>query len=181
VAEGSILTEAIRPASAADLAAVVAIYAHYVETSTATFEETVPTRAEMELRWRAVVERGLPFFVAARDGDVVGYAYAALFRQRTAYRFTVEDSIYVRADFGGRGLGRRLLRAVIADCTAGGYRQMVAVIGDSANAASIRLHTSLDFRPVGLLPSTGFKFGRWIDSVYMQRPLGDGDTGSPDG
>ncbi len=181
VAEGSVIRETIRAATAGDVAEILAIYAAYVETSTATFEETVPTRSEMVQRWQAITDRGLPFLVADGAHGISGYAYAAPFRQRSAYRYTVEDSIYVRADATRRGLGARLLAAVIADCETQDYRQMVAVIGDSANVASIRLHAALGFQPAGVLTAAGFKFARWIDSVYMQRALGEGDSSLPAG
>jgi phosphinothricin acetyltransferase len=126
-----------------------------------------------------VLARGLPFIVAELAGAVVGYAYAAPYRLRPAYDYTVEDSIYIDRDALGRGVGRRLLERLIADCAAGGYRQMVAVIGDSGNRASIALHEACGFARVGLLPSVGFKFGRWVDSVLMQRPLGAGDAALP--
>lgn len=176
LARGSI---ALRPAAAADLAAIQAIYAVYVAESTATFEETLPDLAELAQRREAIVARGLPYLVAEAQGAVAGFAYAAPFRLRTAYRYTVEDSIYVRDGMDGRGIGRTLLQAVIDACTALDYRQMIAVIGDSANARSIRLHGRLGFQPAGTLAAAGFKFGRWIDSVYMQRPLGDGDRSLP--
>jgi len=181
VDDGTLVSAVIRPAAVADIAAIRTIYATYVETSTATFEETVPTRAEMADRWRVIVERGLPFVVAEAADGVAGYAYAAPFRQRSAYRFTLEDSIYIRTDAAGQGLGGRLLRAVIAACEAQDYRQMIAVIGDSANLASIRLHAALGFQHAGVLTAAGFKFERWIDSVYMQRALGEGDGNIPAG
>jgi L-amino acid N-acyltransferase YncA len=169
----------IRPARATDMASVREIYGHYVETSCATFEDVVPSEGEMIGRWQAVVERHLPFLVIEDAGTVLGFAYAAPFRQRSGYRYTLEDSIYLAPAASGRGLGRRLLADLISHCEALGFRQMVAVIGDSANLASIRLHASLAFRPAGVLSAAGFKFARWIDSVYMQRPLGDGDRSLP--
>jgi phosphinothricin acetyltransferase len=126
-----------------------------------------------------VLQRGLPYVVAERDGAVVGFAYAAPYRLRPAYDYTVEDSVYVHRDALGRGVGRGLLERLVADCAAAGCRQMVAVIGDSGNGASIALHTACGFARVGLLPSVGFKFGRWVDSVLMQRPLGPGDATPP--
>lgn len=176
---GPLVTAGIFPALADDLPDVQRIYAHYVLTSSATFEEAVPTMAEMEARWNAVIARNLPFLIAKRGSEVVGFAYAAPFRQRSGYRYTVEDSVYVRADAVGEGHGRRLLAAVIEDCAVRGYRQMIAVIGDGANVASRRLHSALGFRHVGVLTATGLKFGRWLDSVYMQRALGEGDRSIP--
>ncbi|GAA0569718.1 N-acetyltransferase family protein [Caenispirillum bisanense] len=171
----------LRPATAADMAQVQAIYAHHVLTGIASFETEPPTVAEMERRRADIAGRGLPYLVATdgAGGPVVGYAYAGLYRPRPAYRHTVEDSVYVAPGQGRRGIGRDLLAAVIARCEALGLRQMIAVIGDSGNAGSIGLHESLGFRRVGLLPSVGFKFGRWVDSVLMQRPLGDGDGSLP--
>jgi phosphinothricin acetyltransferase len=151
-----------------------------VLTGAASFEVVPPDGAELARRRADVLSRGLPYVTATLDGEVVGYAYAAPYRLRPAYRYTLEDSVYVRHDAFGRGVGRTLLRAVIDACAQRGYRQMIAVIGDSANAASIGLHAACGFTRVGLLPSVGFKFGRWIDSVLMQRPLGAGDTTLPE-
>lgn len=169
----------IRPAEPVDMAAVAAIYSHHVLNGLASFELAPPDTAEMTRRYRTVAALGLPYLVAETDGAVVGYAYAARYRERVAYRFTVEDSIYVAPDAGRRGIGHALLAELIDRCTALGYRQMVAVIGDSANVPSIGLHVRLGFRLVGVLPSVGFKFGRWVDSVLMSRALGDGDTSLP--
>lgn len=167
----------LRPARADDAAACLAIYAPQVLTGSATFEEIPPDLAEMARRIAEVQGRDLPWLVAvvdAADGElVVGYAYAAPFRQRSAYRFTLEDSIYVAADRGGQGIGRRLLSALIEICADKGYRQMIAVIGDAGNQASIGLHQGLGFRMIGTLERTGFKLGRWIDTVLMQRSLRD--------
>ena len=162
------------------MAAVAEIYRGYVLDGLASFETDPPSAGEMDLRRRGIQQSGLPYYVAEVDGTVAGYAYAARYRTRTAYRHTVEDSIYVLPDRSGRGVGLALLSALIERCTALGYRQMLAVIGDSGNAASIRLHEKAGFRKVGLLPSVGFKLGRWVDSVLMQRPLGAGDSGLPD-
>lgn len=161
----------VRDATAADIAAVQAIYAHHVLHGTATFEEEPPSMAEMAVRRAAVLNRGLPYLVAGHDGRVVGYSYAALYRDRSGYRFTIEDSVYVDRALVGAGVGRALLSALIERCDRGPWREMIAVIGDSDNAASIALHASLGFRHVGLLQGVGFKFGRWIDSVLMQREL----------
>lgn len=170
----------IRPAADGDLDAVRAIYAHHVATSTGTFEITPPDRAEMARRKAEVAARGLPFLIAVADGAVAGYAYANLYRTREAYRFTVEDSVYVAPDRLRQGVGNRLLARLIEDSAKAGARQMVAVIGGSDNAGSIRLHERQGFARVGLLAAAGFKFGRWCDSVLMQRPLGLGDTTLPD-
>jgi L-amino acid N-acyltransferase YncA len=169
----------IRPARAEDLTAIQAIYGHFVLSGTSSFELVPPDVAEMTRRFADITGRGFPFLVAEIDGTVGGFAYANTYRARAAYDHTVEDSVYVSPTFPRRGLGRGLLGAVIEICTDAGYRQMVAVIGDSANAASISLHRSLGFTRVGLLPSVGFKFGRWVDSVLMQRPLGSGDKTTP--
>ena len=166
---------ALRAAAEGDLAAVAAIYAHHVRTGTATFELEAPDTAEMVRRWLDVTARGLPYLVAFAGGELIGYAYAAPYRARPAYRFTIEDSIYVRADAQGRGVGRALLAQLIDDSARSGARQMIAVIGDAANEASIRLHATLGFRRVGVLSSVGNKFARWLDVVLMQRALGLGD------
>jgi len=163
-----------------DIAAVTTIYGHYVAISLATFEEIAPSPTEMEQRHAAVCAAGLPFIVATdRQDTVLGFAYAAPYRTRSAYRFTVEDSIYVSAEATRRGIGGALLAALIERCAAARFRQMVAVIGDSANAASIALHAKLGFERIGLMPAVGFKEGRWIDCVMMQRALGDGATTLP--
>jgi L-amino acid N-acyltransferase YncA len=164
----------VRPAAPADMAQIQAIYAYHVRSSLATFEVEPPAIGEMTRRHADVVGRGLPYLVAELDGRLLGYGYAAPYRSRPAYRYTIENSIYVAEDSRGHGVGRAVLAAVIARCESLGYRQMVAVIGDSANMASIGLHKSLGFQQVGLLPAVGFKFGRWVDSVLMQRSLGAG-------
>jgi phosphinothricin acetyltransferase len=171
---------AIRPAEAGDIAALQAIYAWHVRNGAASFEEQPPEPAEFERRWRAIAELGLPYLVACdARGAPLGYAYAGPYRPRSAYRFTVEDSIYLDRAATGRGIGRALLAAVIAGATAAGKRQMLAVIGDSGNAASVGLHAALGFAPVGTFRAVGFKFGRWVDSVLMQRALGPGDGTLP--
>jgi phosphinothricin acetyltransferase len=147
----------------------------------ASFEEVPPDEAELERRRGDIVARGLPYLVGVSGGRIRGYAYAAPYRARSAYRFSVEDSVYVAPDAVGQGVGRALLAEVIRRCTALGLRQMVAVIGDSGNGASIRLHESLGFRHAGLLRSVGFKHGRWVDSVLMQLALGAGDGTLPPG
>jgi L-amino acid N-acyltransferase YncA len=169
----------VRPAVPADLAAVQAIYAHAVSTGMASFEEVPPSLEEMRRRYDDVVAHGLPYLAAELDGRLAGYGYCTLYRTRSAYRYSLEDSIYVDKDFHGRGIGRAILGELIARCERLGYRQIIAVIGDSANAASIGLHASLGFLRVGTLRSSGFKFGRWVDSVLMQRPLGPGDGTPP--
>ena len=168
----------LRPATAADAAALAALYAPHVASGTATFELEPPDASEMERRWRDVAGRGLPYLVAVSDSEVLGYAYAAPYRPRAAYRFTLEDSIYLRDDARGKGIGRALLTALIDACERFGARQMIAVIGDSGNAASIGVHAALGFRHVGVLGSVGNKFSRWLDVVLMQRALGPGD-GAP--
>ncbi len=169
----------VRPATLADMADVAAIYGIYALTGTATFEEQAPDTAEMQRRFEAIAGQSLPYLVAVEGGRVCGFAYAALFRQRSAYRFTVEDSIYIHPECTGRGLGRRLLADLVTRSEALGLRQMVAVIGDSDNRASIGLHASLGFAAAGQLASVGFKFGRWLDVVFMTRPLGSGDCTVP--
>lgn len=161
----------VRASVEADLEAVCALYAHHVLTGTATFEEVPPSAADLYERRAEVLRQGLPHLVAEAAGEVVGYAYAGPYRARSAYRFSVEDSVYLRPDVQGRGIGKALLREVIAHCEAGPWRQMVAVIGDSANVASVRLHERLGFSTVGTLRGVGFKFGRVLDTVIMQRDL----------
>lgn len=170
----------IRESADADLAAIAAIYAHHVRTGFGSFEEVPPDAEELARRRAEVLVRDLPYLVASDGGAaILGYAYASPYRTRSAYRFSVEDSIYVAAGAERRGIGRALLAGLIERCTAAAYRQMVAVIGDSGNAASIGLHARLGFRQVGVLAAIGFKHGRWVDSVLMQRDLGDGDTSLP--
>lgn len=174
----------VRPARADDVEAITAIYAHHVRHGVASFEETPPESREMGRRWAAIRDRGLPFLVAEIGaeigGEIAGFAYAAPYRERTAYRWAVEDSIYLAAGFERRGIGTLLLGEIIERCTESGMRQLIAIIGDSANAASIAIHARHGFRLAGTLPSVGFKLGRWIDSVIMVRPLGPGDTRPPD-
>ncbi|HZD88672.1 MAG TPA: GNAT family N-acetyltransferase [Pseudolabrys sp.] len=164
----------LRPATPADIPAITRIYAHAVETGTASFELTPPDEAEMARRMAALIDGGFPYLAAELDGALAGYAYAGPYRPRPAYRFTLEDSIYIAPAAQGRGVGRTLLPALIDASTARGFRQMIAVIGDSAQAASIALHARAGFYYVGTLPNTGFKFGRWLDTVLMQRALGPG-------
>ena len=162
----------VRASTEADVARCAEIYGHHVLYGTASFEVDPPDLAEMKKRRAAVLDLGLPHLVAERDGRVLGYAYAGKWRPRPAYKFSVEDSIYIDKDAVGQGVGKALLPVLIEQCTALGKRQMVAVIGDSAQTPSIRLHASCGFEMVGTLKSIGFKFGRWLDSVLMQRPLG---------
>lgn len=174
----------IRAAGDADIPAITRIYGQSVRTATASFELEPPDEAEMARRMRALIDGGFPYLAAEIDGALVGYAYAGLYRTRPAYRFTVEDSVYVAPEAHGRGVGRALLTALIAQCTARGFRQMIAVIGDSARQQpSVALHRSLGFRQAGVLDHVGFKHGRWLDSLLMQRALGPGaDTDpAPDG
>lgn len=169
----------VRGSSEADLARIHEIYAHHVLHGLASFEEAPPPVEEMARRRADVLGKGLPHYVAEADGLVLGYAYANHYRPRSAYRYTLEDSVYVAPDAIGRGVGRLLLQAVIERTTALGYRQLVAVIGDSGHAASIGLHRQAGFALIGILPAVGFKFGRWVDSVLMQRALGDGAAAMP--
>lgn len=170
----------IRPAGAADLPEMQAIYAHHVMTGAGTFEETPPSIEEVQARFEAVTGRGWAWLVAADETGVLGYAYFAQMRDRSAYRYTAENSIYVREDVRGQGVGKALVARVLEEAERAGFRQMVAVIGDSENVASIGVHTSLGFLRVGVLRSSGFKFGRWVDTVFMQRALGHGDTDLPE-
>lgn len=169
----------VRAASEADMAAVRVIYAHYVLHSLATFEETPPTLEDMLLRRRASVDLGLPYLVAEAREEILGFAYAAPYRPRPAYRFTVEDSVYVADGLGGRGIGSALLAELVAGCEGGSWRQMVAVVGDSDNSGSIALHRRFGFELAGTLRSVGFKNGRWVDTPILQRDLGAGDTRPP--
>jgi len=169
----------LRPAEDRDMAAITAIYGHHVLHGAASFETEPPTPEEMLRRRRALVDQGYPYLVAELDGAVGGYAYAGPYRPRAAYRDTVENSIYLRPDAIGHGIGSRLLDALIEACDQCGFRQMVAVVGDSGNTPSIRLHQRHGFRLVGTLQSVGYKHGRWLDSVLLQRSLNAGDTAPP--
>jgi L-amino acid N-acyltransferase YncA len=164
----------VRLATPADIPAITRIYAHAVLHGTATFELDPPDEAEMTQRMKTLLDGGFPYIVAENGGALAGYAYAGPYRARPAYRFTVEDSIYVDPGTHRRGLGRALLARLIEEAERSGFRQMIAVIGDSANAPSIEVHRTLGFRMVGNFENVGFKFGRWLDSVLMQRDLGPG-------
>jgi L-amino acid N-acyltransferase YncA len=168
----------IRPSAASDVPAIAAIYGWNVLNGTGTFELEPPTQAEMGRRRDDVLGKSLPWLVAERDGQVAGYAYASQFRPRPAYRFCLEDSIYLAPEAQGQGIGRLLLAELLAQCEARGARQMLAVIGDSANAGSIGVHRTLGFEHTGLMKAAGWKFERWLDVVVMQRPLGAG-AGTP--
>lgn len=170
----------VRDGAAGDIPAIAAIYAHHVRHGAATFETEPPDAAEMERRWTHVREIGLPWLVAElENGGVAGYAYAGRYRPREAYRFTVEDSIYIDPARTGQGIGSALLERLIHRCEEAGAHQMVAVIGDSANIVSVRIHEKFGFRRAGVLYSVGFKFGHWVDTVLMQRPLGPGNLTLP--
>ncbi|MFM8799956.1 MAG: N-acetyltransferase family protein [Tagaea sp.] len=169
----------VRASRDADVPRIAAIYAHHVRHGLASFEEIPPDDAEIAKRRLNIVAKGFPYLVAEADGELLGYCYASLYRARVAYRFTLEDSVYVAPTAIRRGVGRALLGALIPACDAVGARQLIAVIGDSANRSSIGLHEAFGFARVGLLPAVGFKFGRWVDSVLMQRALGAGNATAP--
>jgi len=169
----------IRLASEADLPFVTEIYEHAVLHGTATFELIPPDLAEMTRRFKALMDGGFPYLAASLDGRLVGYAYAGSYRPRPAYRFTVENSVYLDPSIHRRGIGLKLMQRLITECEARGYRQMIAVIGDSANAGSIGVHTKTGFTMIGTHPNVGLKFGRWLDTVMMQRALGEGAATVP--
>jgi phosphinothricin acetyltransferase len=169
----------IRDSREDDIAAVHSIYAYHVLTGSASFEEDPPATEELLRRRADVLARGLPYIVAEAEGRVVGYSYATPYRSRSAYRCTIENSVYVAHGLSRRGIGRALLSTLIAQCEKGEWRQMVAIIGDINNRASIALHEQLGFRRVGVLQAVGYKFGRWVDTVLMQRALGAGDKTLP--
>ena len=171
----------VRTATQADADALAAIYSDAVLHGFGTFEEDPPSASDMDSRRRAVQDKGLPYLVAEIDGQVLGFAYAGPFRPRAAYRYTLEDSVYVSPDAKGQGVGRAVLCAVIAACEALGIRQLMAVIGDTENAGSVGLHRSLGFEQTGVGHSVGFKHGRWVDIVHMQKALNGGDASLPDG
>jgi len=169
----------IRPSRDEDVGAIQRIYAHHVLHGLASFEIEPPSEDEIARRRRAVIGAGFPYLVAERGGEIVGYAYAGAYRARPAYRYTAENSVYVRHDSARQGIGAGLLAELIPECEAAGLRQLIAVIGDSANLASIELHRRAGFTAIGTIRSVGYKFGRWVDSVLMQRPLGAGDETPP--
>lgn len=169
----------IRPATTADIPAITAIYRPAVLTGTASFELDPPDEAEMRKRFETIVAGGYPYYVAERDGRVIGYAYAGAYRPRPGYRFSVEDSVYIDPTAQRSGAGQALLAKLIEDCTQQGFRQMIAVIGDSAQHGSMGLHRRNGFIFCGTIHSVGYKFGRWLDGVIMQRALGPGDTTQP--
>jgi len=169
----------IRASREDDVPAIAAIYAHHVLHGTGTFETTPPTEAEMAARRADVLQKALPYLVLEEGGQVLGFAYCQWFKPRPAYRFSAEDSIYLHPQAAGRGLGRQLLSALVEQAEAAGLRKLIAVIGDSANAGSIGVHTALGFQPVGTVRACGWKFGRWLDIVLMERSLGAGDSTAP--
>src|SRR5450631_565763 len=169
----------IRPTVAADLPAITEIYEHAVRYGTATFELIPPDLTEMTRRFGVLMDGGFPYLVAALEGCVVGYAYAGAYRPRPAYRFTVENSVYLQPAIHRRGIGLQLLQRLITESEQRGFRQMIAVVGDSANAGSIGVHTKCGFQMIGTHSDVGFKFGRWLDTVMMQRALGEGATTLP--
>ncbi|MBB3274485.1 MULTISPECIES: GNAT family N-acetyltransferase [Pseudoxanthomonas] len=169
----------IRDATEADIPAIAALYAEEVRERVATYEYDVPDEAEMAQRMRAVQAAGYPYFVAERDGRFAGYAYASSYRSRIGYRWTVEDTVYIVPEHQGQGVGKALLQRLIDACEASGFRQMIAVIGEPANGASVALHEKLGFRTVGVFQGLGRKHGRWLDTVQMQRALGAGDGAAP--
>jgi len=169
----------IRAATPSDLPEIQSIYAHHVLHGAGTFEEVPPSVEEMHARYDGITKRGWSYLVATDETGVLGYAYFSQIRDRSAYRYTAEDSIYVRDDVRGQGVGKALVARLLEDATVAGFRQMIAVIGDSDNVGSIGVHASLGFQRCGLLRSSGLKFGRWVDTVYMQRALGRGDHDIP--
>ena len=171
----------LRPSTDQDVPAITAIYAHHVLYGTGTFETTPPTEPEMAKRRLDVLGRGLPYLVAEQGGEVLGFAYCQWFKPRPAYRYSAEDSIYLRADVGRQGIGKQLLAALVHQAQAAGVRKLIAVIGDSANAGSIGVHRSLGFAHVGTIRACGWKFDRWLDIVLMDMALGDGDRTPPEG
>lgn len=173
------MTLSIRPTLPTDIPAITRIYAHAVKHGTATFELEPPDEAEMLRRFDKLRAGAFPYIVAEIEGAVAGYAYAGAFRERPAYRFTVEDSIYIAPDMHRRGIGRALLMRLIEEAEAAGFRQMMAVIGDSAQAGSIGVHRACGFEDAGVFKAVGFKFGRWLDTVQMQRALGEGSWTVP--
>jgi len=170
----------IQAATTADVPEIQSIYAHHVLNGAGTFEEIPPSVEEVARRFDGIVGRGWSYLVARDATGVLGYGYFSQLRERSAYRFTAEDSVYVRDDVRGQGVGKALVARLLQEAEKQGFRQMIAVVGDSENVGSIGMHASLGFQRVGLLRATGLKFGRWVDAVYMQRPLGRGDHDMPD-
>lgn len=173
-------TAHIRKAETRDLGAITAIYAEAVKKGTASFELTAPDLTEITARFEALTKAGYPYLVAEEDGNILGYAYAGAYRARPAYRWCVENSIYLDKKARGRGVGKKLLNALIEECEKTGFRQMIAVIGDSANLASITVHHACGFELIGTLRHVGWKHGKWLDTVYMQLPLGEGADNDPE-
>jgi len=171
----------VRACEESDMRAVTEIYHHHVLHSPATFELVPPPFDEMLARYRAIQKGGYIYLVAEQQGDIAGYAYVSTYRARPAYRFTVENSVYIRPGFERRGIGRLLLQSLLQECEKRPFRQVIAVIGNSANAASIELHRGLDFELIGTFRAVGFKFGRWLDSVLMQKEIGEGTRTKPPG
>jgi len=169
----------LRDAVLSDIADIQQLYAREVREGVATYEYEVPDEAEMARRFQELRQKGLPFLIAELDGQFAGYAYASSYRARIGYRWTVEDTVYVTADAQGRGIGRALLSQLMEDCTALGFRQMVAVIGEPGNGASVALHEKLGFKTIGIFPGLGRKHGRWLDTVQMQCALGSGNQQAP--
>jgi L-amino acid N-acyltransferase YncA len=170
----------LRPSTDADLAAITAIYAHHVLHGTGTFETTPPTETEMATRRAEVLARGLPYLVAENEGRVIGFAYCQWFKPRPAYRYSAEDSIYLDPDAAGQRIGNKLLAQLVKHAEAAGVRKLIAVIGDSGNVPSIGVHRSMGFRHVGTIESCGWKFGRWLDIVLMDKSIGEGSRTAPE-
>ena len=170
----------IRPSRDSDLPAITAIYAHHVLNGTGTFETAPPSDSDMTARRADVLAKGLPYLVAEESGQVLGFAYCQWFKPRPAYRFSAEDSIYLHPDAAGKGLGRALLAQLARQAEEIGIRKLIAVIGDSNNAGSVGVHRSLGFTPVGMFKSCGWKFGKWLDIVLMEKSLGEGDSTPPE-
>jgi phosphinothricin acetyltransferase len=170
----------LRPSTDADVPAITAIYAHHVLHGTGTFETTPPTEQDMTTRRLDVLARGLPYLVAEQGGKVLGFAYCQWFKPRPAYRYSAEDSIYLHPDAAGQGLGKKLLAELVHQAEVAGVRKLIAVIGDSGNAGSIGVHRTLGFQKVGVIQSCGWKFGRWLDIVLMEKSIGEGDRTPPE-
>ncbi|HYB09134.1 MAG TPA: GNAT family N-acetyltransferase [Alphaproteobacteria bacterium] len=170
----------VRDVRGADMETIQGIYSHHVLHGYSSFEEVPPDRDELSARCAEILKRGLPYIVAERRGEIVGYAYAGQYRVRSAYRYTIEDSVYVDRNSLRQGIGRTLLRVLIERCRTLGYRQMIAVIGDAGQSSSVAAHMAMGFEQVGRLPSIGYKLGRWVDIVLMQRALGPGGTTPPE-